>query len=736
VTHSHRSLTAALALLVSGSALGADLTIRNTNSPGAGFNNSTPATLQGLNFGTTTGEQALVIFDTAAAIWGATIRSSVPIVIDSAFVSPDEDARFTCTSDGTVLGYARLTSYQTSPSFPNPQAGYVAALANALAGQDLTPGDAHIEARFNSGLGTAACPNTLWSFAPDGTSSANNQISLITTLLHEFGHGLGYTSFVDSSSGTFSGSTPAIFDFHTFDVDAGTTWATESAGKRKTLAVTPGSIGFDGDAVRADMPRFLGFVPSLSFTPAGGTATTVNFAIGRFSGPFNGTLSGPVAPTSPADACTDLAAGSLTGKIALIARGTCTFIAKTNRAVAAGAIGVIIYDNAANNLLVSMQGSPEVSIPAVFVSQADGQAVVTQLNAGAVTATFTLSTQLSNADASQSRVLLYTPSTLSPGSSVSHWNVGTFPRTLLMEYAIEPDIRLNMDLTPAVMADLGWSVVQGLSVSVVKALNPLVPAGGESTYIIAVVNRRTTGIAGAALDLTFPPGATVVSSQGACTGTFPCTLGAMASGDIQLVVTRLRAPAGASGTFPVTATLTPSTTDAADNLTATSTEPVATGGDVQVSVTAPAGLTPGAPASFKVTVTNAGPGDAADVRVTGSAAATDGTQLPFNLSSGGCITPLPCAYNSLASGATLTFSASYTIPTGFEGTATFTATVTTSTPDPTLANNAASASASTTTVTPPPTSASGCTTTGQPVSLFGLLGLALALALRRRSVAS
>ena len=69
--------------------------------------------------------------------------------------------------------------------------------------------------------------------------------------------------------------------------------------------------------------------------------------------------------------CSPYTAGSLTGKVALIDRGTCNFTVKVKNAQNAGAIGVIIVNNGPG--LVTMGGiDPSITIPAIFVSQADG----------------------------------------------------------------------------------------------------------------------------------------------------------------------------------------------------------------------------------------------------------------------------------------------------------------------------------------------------------------------------
>jgi subtilisin family serine protease len=102
--------------------------------------------------------------------------------------------------------------------------------------------------------------------------------------------------------------------------------------------------------------------------------------------------------TSTADACSALPAGSLTGKVALIRRGTCSFNIKTINAQNAGAAGVIIYNNVAGIQNITVIGPPNVTIPTVSVSAADGVALNNRIAAGPVTLTWTnTSVQLANA---------------------------------------------------------------------------------------------------------------------------------------------------------------------------------------------------------------------------------------------------------------------------------------------------------------------------------------------------
>ena len=79
------------------------------------------------------------------------------------------------------------------------------------------------------------------------------------------------------------------------------------------------------------------------------------------------------APTS--DACDPIAAGQLTGKIAIVDRGICNFSVKVRNAQAAGAKAVIVV-NLDSGAFFTMGGTDrKVSIPSVMVGQASGAAM-------------------------------------------------------------------------------------------------------------------------------------------------------------------------------------------------------------------------------------------------------------------------------------------------------------------------------------------------------------------------
>ncbi|MBV7505096.1 S8 family serine peptidase [Bacillus sp. sid0103] len=76
----------------------------------------------------------------------------------------------------------------------------------------------------------------------------------------------------------------------------------------------------------------------------------------------------------------DFEGKDFTGKYALVKRGTLTFVDKTMNAQAAGAAGIIVYNNTSG--LLSMATSPEIKIPQLFALKSDGDTMKAALDAG------------------------------------------------------------------------------------------------------------------------------------------------------------------------------------------------------------------------------------------------------------------------------------------------------------------------------------------------------------------
>ena len=135
-------------------------------------------------------------FQAAVDIWSYSISSSIPIKIHA---------------EWSNLGVGVLGSAGPSlifKDFTNAPDGsyYASALADQIAGTDLSPLTPDITASFNS--------NFNWYFGTDG-NNPQSQYDLVTVVLHEIGHGLGFSSTASLDQGTGAGN----FGLGTADVN-------------------------------------------------------------------------------------------------------------------------------------------------------------------------------------------------------------------------------------------------------------------------------------------------------------------------------------------------------------------------------------------------------------------------------------------------------------------------------------------------------------------------------------
>lgn len=169
----------------------ATITIVNGDTAGEGFNDPAARVPEGGNTGTTLGQQRLNLFNNAAAIWGAFLDSGVPTKVNAQF-----NVLTPCSTSGGVLGSAG-TAF-TAANFPNAQftnTDYHIALANKQNGTDLTAGANLINATFNTNVDNACLgAGTRFYYGLDNGTPALT-VNLLVVLLHELGHGLGFSSF-------------------------------------------------------------------------------------------------------------------------------------------------------------------------------------------------------------------------------------------------------------------------------------------------------------------------------------------------------------------------------------------------------------------------------------------------------------------------------------------------------------------------------------------------------------
>jgi hypothetical protein len=446
-------LTTLLALVSVTAVNAAVITILNNDGPGEGFNDPTPAAPVGGNPGVTIGQQRLNVFQHAADIWGGLLPSVVTIVIRAQF-NPQ-----TCTPTSAVLGSAgpsEVFANFTGALIANTW--YHVALANKLGGVDLNPGLYDINATFNSNLnGDVNClGGRKWYYGYDGLEGTD--VELLPVVLHEMGHGLGFSTLVGSNGAEMQGI-PDLYERYIRDNTLGMTWDTMTQAQRAASAINTGNVVWNGPCVTAHSPEFLGGIPTM-FVNSGALPPKIPLGVAGF-GPQTFDVTGDlvlvddgVPPNT--DACTPIV-NNIAGLIAVLDRGTCTFAAKAAAAQAAGAIAVVVVNNVASATPPALGGSdPSIVIPVVSVTLADGNAIKAQMLIGTVNVTlgFDLSGARAGADLSN-RVKLYAPNPYEGGSSISHFDVSALPN-LLMEPAINNNLHDSVDLTFHHFTDLGW----------------------------------------------------------------------------------------------------------------------------------------------------------------------------------------------------------------------------------------------------------------------------------------
>jgi len=457
-----------LSLAASFPAFGANIVIFNGNAAGVGFNDPTPAAPVGGNPGTTLGQQRLNAFAYAASVWGAELQSDVDVNV-LATMEP-----LTCSATSAVLGSAGPTTVIRDFG---AVAGhwYHVALANKLIGEDVIPGFAHIRARFNSNLGKPTClPGSPFYLGLDG--NAGTAIDLVTVLLHEFGHGLGFSTVTNGLTGVYLSGFPSIYDNFAFDNTTGKFWNAMTAAERVASAVNARNLVWTGAGVAAAAPSVLSAgTPQLEIKGSSDADGTYQVGVASFGPPIernsvNKQIMQVVdQPNGTGLACTPLDstnARAVKNRIALVDRGVCGFVVKAKMVQDAGAAGMIVVDNVATTPPADLGGvDPTITIPSVRVTLADGTTIKAALkhtpggrSSGVVGRIGLDTSQLAGAD-KLGRVMLFSPNPFQSGSSVSHWDTSAF-RNLLMEPFINADLTHSVkppqDLTLPMLKDIGW----------------------------------------------------------------------------------------------------------------------------------------------------------------------------------------------------------------------------------------------------------------------------------------
>jgi len=151
--------------------------------------------------------------------------------------------------------------------------------------------------------------------------------------------------------------------------------AAGNSGPGHYTVESPGSAQRALTAGASTVPHFVG-------APLSYAGSTIGLASGDFA-TVSSDLTAPISVVTGTvgglgTACTALPAGSLTGAIAVLSRGTCTFSTKIRNAQAAGAVAVVVVNNVAGDptAMGSDGTADQPTVPAYMASLADRASLV------------------------------------------------------------------------------------------------------------------------------------------------------------------------------------------------------------------------------------------------------------------------------------------------------------------------------------------------------------------------
>jgi extracellular elastinolytic metalloproteinase len=214
------------------------------------------------------------------------------------------------------------------------------------------------------------------------TTTAQNLSSSITNLFYwsNIMHDVWYNYGFDEAAGNFQENNYGNGGEGSDSVNAE---ALDGSGTNNANFSTP------SDGFNPRMQMYLwgstSATSTLSINSPGGIVGDYNVVLANFGGSLSSSLTADLVLVDDGTALPSLGCNALmndlSGKIAVIDRGTCNFSVKAYHAQNAGAIAVIVVNNstAAPFAMASGTNSELVTIPCVMISQSDGNLIKVEL---------------------------------------------------------------------------------------------------------------------------------------------------------------------------------------------------------------------------------------------------------------------------------------------------------------------------------------------------------------------
>ncbi len=232
---------------------------------GVGFADPTVTTSPITGFPSTLGADRIACYEAAVLVWEAVLDISVEIEVDATFSSQGG------TSMGsTPLGFAGPeTVHRDFTGAPLTNTYYVQAQANQLSGMDLDV-QSDLSADFNADVDSAVLvPGFSWYYGIDGLPPGGT-IDFFSTILHELGHGLGFLSLVDETTGAEFNGRDDIYSVQLQHGGSGgdAPFNTLSNAGRLAAITSVNELEWKGTAVIGDATFNPGGNPVLMYAPS------------------------------------------------------------------------------------------------------------------------------------------------------------------------------------------------------------------------------------------------------------------------------------------------------------------------------------------------------------------------------------------------------------------------------------------------------------------------------------